>query len=515
MPQLTIFRIKDGVTDPDKILPERAGFVALKVTVEKTLIGVLYINRSSTRAPKWLGYFGAAINTKGESLSTASVGAVLLLEHSGVMYAITFGHGRHMIDLETIDSRFGLKATLNSVEPSQLRSIDHKRLEAVPRHTREELGRAGGMERFGLDVERDLLRAVTGIPKDGKHGRRLSGADQLTVVGDIPLEKLTEYLGLYEDLAGKTTYRTAFPWVDNVFELTDKKLMRELDERLVKQLKANIGEFWLSPPEMIEWENVASFKFGATKGYQEFEELEWEDYFTEQTSRTDLTVEVLEQDRVICTRADNDAVKKTWSVRRCIIGELTHKGDRFVISEGKWYRVGTSFLADLDQFIAQIDPPSVALPACSHVREGDYNKYAAKQLAGACLLDQDLISFGGRTTIEACDLYSPAKVFVHVKHYGASSKLSHLFSQGLVSAELMLREPVFRQEVQKKLPAKAHWGPSADPISPGDFEISYAVIEKKNTPLKLPLFSKINLRSAVRTLRGLGYRVSYGPIARI
>ena len=46
----------------------------------------------------------------------------------------------------------------------QLRSIDHKRVEAISRSTREQLSRAAGLDQFGLDVERDLLRAVTGVP---------------------------------------------------------------------------------------------------------------------------------------------------------------------------------------------------------------------------------------------------------------------------------------------------------------------------------------------------------------
>lgn len=115
-----------------------------------------------------------------------------------------------------------------------MRSIDHRRLDTIARHTREELSRAASVGQFGLDVERDLLRAVTGTPVDPAHGRRLSGADQLSVVGDIPLAELTQYLDTFASLAAKEACKSNFPWVDNIFEVTDRKLSAQLDDNLVK-----------------------------------------------------------------------------------------------------------------------------------------------------------------------------------------------------------------------------------------------------------------------------------------
>jgi Family of unknown function (DUF6119) len=42
---------------------------------------------------------------------------------------------------------------------------------------------------------------------------------------------------------------------------------------------------------------------------------------------------------------------------------------------------------------------------------------------------------GGRSSIEICDLLSSEKAFVHVKAKTKSSTLSHLFAQGLNSAQ--------------------------------------------------------------------------------
>jgi len=57
----------------------------------------------------------------------------------------------------------------------------------------------------------------------------------------------------------------------------------------------------------------------------------------------------------------------------------------------------------------------------------------------------------GLTKVEFCDLFGLNKEIVHIKRYTGSSELSHLFQQGVVSAELFLHEPEFRKLVNDKL----------------------------------------------------------------
>src|SRR5207245_11347461 len=122
---------------------------------------------------RWLTYFESVVDFSEISLLTASSSAILLVPKPNNLFAIVFGYGRYLLAEEAIESRFGLRVTLNAIEHSQLRSIDHKRLEGVPCHTSEQVTKASGLEEFGLDVERDLLRGVTGTPKDQSLGIRL------------------------------------------------------------------------------------------------------------------------------------------------------------------------------------------------------------------------------------------------------------------------------------------------------------------------------------------------------
>ncbi len=84
--------------------------------------------------------------------------------------------------------------------------------------------------------------------------------------------------------------------------------------------------------------------------------------------------------------------------------------------------------------------------------EGDYNERAAVE-QGFFLLDKKLVKCTQTTSpIELCDLLTQDKQLVHVKHRkGGSAGLSHLFSQGSVSAEVMLGDKGFRKKARTVL----------------------------------------------------------------
>lgn len=115
--------------------------------------------------------------------------------------------------------------------------------------------------------------------------------------------------------------------------------------------------------------------------------------------------------------------------------------------------------------------------------------------------------------IEFCDLFFKSKKIVHVKRYGGSSVLSHLFWQGAVSAELFISEEKFRIALNKVLPESHHIADVRARPNPSEYEIIYAIGSEVPGMLKLPLFSKVSFRSTYRHLKeALAYSVSYYKI---
>jgi uncharacterized protein (TIGR04141 family) len=120
----------------------------------------------------------------------------------------------------------------------------------------------------------------------------------------------------------------------------------------------------------------------------------------------------------------------------------------------------------------------------------------------------------GKGKIEFADLVKSDKHLVHVKKYGGSAVLSHLFSQGLVSADLLLTDKSFRKEVNAKLGDSHKSVVSESDPAPKDFTVVYAIGTSKND-LKLPFFSIINYRNIKKQLNLYQYNVLLVKINQI
>lgn len=128
-------------------------------------------------------------------------------------------------------------------------------------------------------------------------------------------------------------------------------------------------------------------------------------------------------------------------------------------------------------------------------------------------MDKKLVSvLGGPKKIEACDIFTKNKQFIHVKNKGQSAQLSHLFAQGKISAECFISDEEFRKQVATI--ANAEFGATVfdykkKPQS-NEFEVVYAIIDDKNSNLenKLPFFSKVNLMLTAQELDRMHFKYS-------
>lgn len=127
------------------------------------------------------------------------------------------------------------------------------------------------------------------------------------------------------------------------------------------------------------------------------------------------------------------------------------------------------------------------------------------------------------SSVEFCDLLSTERHLIHVKDKNSSSRLSHLFNQGTVSARLLVTDAQFRDRVRAAIrEAENHTGkqgyqeliPASDEqMKPGQFTVVYAVLTTSQR-LRLPFFSLITFRQAVRELRAMGFETAFAWIRK-
>jgi uncharacterized protein (TIGR04141 family) len=80
MSSLNLFQIEQEITDPDDVIVDREKLWSHPIEVAGQLLGVLYVQRTARKPPRWLPYFEDLVDFTGIRLETASAAAVLLVK---------------------------------------------------------------------------------------------------------------------------------------------------------------------------------------------------------------------------------------------------------------------------------------------------------------------------------------------------------------------------------------------------------------------------------------------------
>jgi uncharacterized protein (TIGR04141 family) len=424
------------------------------------------------------------------------------------IFAVVFGHGRHLLNDGVTEERFGLKVVLNSVDPKSL-SIDKTTLGSTSKQSREQMSREGEAATFGIDIEQDLINAVTGRSNDPQLGKTISGRDGLAVSVKINLTEICDFLPVCMAQYESKAYQANFDWIDQIRDIRDVNQRDKLNGDLVKRLKkGDLEKIWMAPPSILDWVDIKGFKYSKRKSAGLKNDLDISEFLS--TIKPDeLSLEGLKARSIYAISSKSDMELEHWNAYSCLYAEATIGNHVFILNNGKWYEIAAGFTQQVLNDFEAIPDSTLELPHYAHDNEGNYNDHLPAVVPGSCCMDRKLISYGGaHSTIEFCDLLTKDKKLVHIKRYGGSSHLSHLFSQGVVSGELFISDGLFRTKVNNKLPDSHKLTDASVRPNPQEYEVVFGIISKSNNPLDIPFFSKVSLRNAKRRLESFGYTVS-------
>jgi uncharacterized protein (TIGR04141 family) len=477
-------------------------------------VGTLYTEASRPRAPDWVQDFFVDTFPTTRRLITSSAKAVLLVRirstDASHIFAVTFGYGRSLLKDGVIEDRFGLKVVLNAVDPQSLRSIDKTALGSVPKQSREQMSRASAAATFGIDIEQDLVNAVTGRSRDPQLGKTISGRDALSVSVKVDVTDIKEFLRACLAQYESNAYKTNFGWIDQIRDLRDPKTVADLDAILITRLrKNNLGKIWMAVPEIVDWVDVKGFRYARRKRADLKADLDVGEFLASLDGDEEITVDLLKTTPIYVVSSRSDQAFDHWSSYKCLYAEIERGDKLFVLNNGRWYEIDKAFTAQVAQEFKRIPESSIVLPEYAHADEGAYNASLPAAITDSYCMDQKMIDHGGgHSKIEFCDLATADKKLVHIKRYSGSTQLSHLFAQGVVSGELFLQDEAFRRKVNEKLPRALRLPDIRKRPNPAEYEIVYGIISRSSNPLEIPFFSKVNLRNAQRRLQAYGYKVT-------
>jgi uncharacterized protein (TIGR04141 family) len=476
----------------------------------------------AARPPKWANFLNryADVALLGKNQST---GAVLFVQVEGRLFGVTFGQGgRFILDQDCWEERFGLLVVLNSIRQDQIKTIDKSTFDALTTHSRIQTSKEASPQDFGIDIEQDLVRAVTGTPNDKSLGQRLTGMDALKSSIKTTIEELPNLLKRQLEQSRSTSYRETFPWVDHIAEVKGASLLQALNEKLVERIRAEeFDRCWMAIPEIIDWTEVDGFRYGFKSRNAKYHDLHLSDFIDEMKELrgndfqpSNITLNLLKHRDVLCV-GDDDQISRKWSLYSCLYCELDHEGHAYLLSGGKWYRVDRDFVSEVNRYFEQLPRLEIDMPEYDDESEEAYNARVCEQNPESfALMDRQLINYGGpRSGIEFCDIYTRGKDILHVKRYGQSKVFSHFFSQGTVSGELFHTQGEFRRIVNDALPMSHKLQDPRKIPDRNEYRVVFGIVsDAEGSALTIPFFSRLNLRAACNRLVGYGYRVAISKI---
>lgn len=511
---LSIYLTKGDVANPDANVKNVGALNKSTLKLGQNCQATLYFRRQNSNTPKWAAFFQDFIDASAFGRNS-STGALLSIPWQQRTFLISFGQGWHNIDSATIETEFGLRTALNILDPASIRSIDKSTLEAQPTQLREQSGRATEVQYFGIDVERDLLRAITGKPAEEYFGNRVSGLDSIHLSLDIDPENLPDLLGRLLAAYRSDVYKNGpFSWIDHIGQIRDPEVTEALDNTLIESInRREIEKIWLSVPEIIDWNRVMGFRYSMGKRAPRVYDVRVLD-FLETFKDKEITQADLMRRKIYCVDADDKPVLDRPAYYY-LYAEVERNNEVCLLNNGKWYRVETNYADTINQTFDAIVRYDKEMPSYNDESEGAYNNRVANdEPAEYVLMDKDLAYVPGAASgVEVCDLYRNEREFIHVKRYGGSSVLSHLFNQGLVSGELFRMDPAYRNIVNNKLRADRKIADPATSPLPGTYRVVYAVISESDEPLSVPFFSKISLKNCVSRLEAMGFTAMLAKIS--
>lgn len=514
--RLKIFLVKDEFTDEEclKEVSNRKNTVPFKPKMlsEKT---VLYFRPSHTNVPKWYNKFLGQDDGEVYSASPAAFffRDVIFLDRK-YRFAITFGGGEAGLDMEKMEDKFGLRIALNLGE--KFITVKKSSIASTMSKCNEQAIKALDLVDFGVDYEKDMVYGVTTVPKDKDFAEGyITGSSFLAVTKNISLSEIDQYLIKCIEISQKRDYHDKYPFVDYIDEIkSDKTLIVDLQKKIFEAFfQKKYDRVWIAPADLIEREDITDYTFSYNDTEKKYPEITAENAmdFIEfcKVKESEMTTRRFKRFKILINYSGSSSRDIEWTFYECLYAQIEYNGKEYVLNNQHFYMIETEYLKIINDRYNNLPQDYSPLPPFTQPgqSEGKYIEEVCKSNSDLYVdLDAKTVPFG--TAIEICDIFRKCdNSFIHIKKYGSSQLLSHLFSQAFVSASSFSNidgRKLFTSKMQAEDPTLLL------PRDPKRFSVVMAIISKEDSlpgilP-SIPFFSKVNITTTAERIRRYGYQ---------
>ena len=467
--------------------------------------GSIYYEQYITKAPWWKEYWGIHQN-----MQQTSVSAIVFLPVNERCFAITFGVSYHNLKDDSYEHDFGIRTTLNTLDPEKIKSTDILIPETAKRQ-RIQIPTASSLTYFDFNTDESIVKRLTGAVKEEYRDllHNATGSSNLRFTTTCEPYELSELCANLLNFYLRRDYEHSFPELHNIIPIRDPELISMLENQLLIDFHDESINLTLCIPDIVDYSTNFRVKYrGSKKISKEFEDVYIANY-REFVKEHNLPINIsLLSKHSLCIFDENGSKIQSFSIYKSLLYDCTCEDKTYHLCDGCWYEVNTDFINRLK---IELDPIFVdthdILCECNKKNEDDYNndvqQSSPKEFNVYCL-DKSSISPSGTQKVEPCDLIAIKNnmaELIHNKISTRSASLSHLFNQGVNSVILLRQNEVTKNKLKELVLNNSLL---EEMINNDQYCVTYGIISNKNRNLKsdaLPLFSRISLLRCLKTLK--------------
>ena len=483
--------------------------------------GRIYITSTEENTVEWLDTLNSYTkdNLEEDLYKNKSNKAVLMLkygeneENKEYIFSLVYGYGRTMLDDKYIVKNFGLRTAINLIEESNIKSLNSLNISRDYIDIQRQALSYVSHSDLQVNTNADILKSISGKAPSSSIFSSISGADNLrfSAKSDVSLSELLK--GVLNAYKSDSYKEKGLEWIDHIQAVRDIKIIASLDKELIDHIKSRSSENpIIAPNKIISYLDIEGYFISGMNISHKIKENFYDDIPSEQfweflsdKTEDEKILDKLKNCSLYCWT--NDFAHKISSIYDSLFIEIDHNNEKFFINNGDWFKIESAYYGYITNKIDNIAIFSNPIvPSCAeNWNEGEFNeKFAASDPNRFKLFDKKNFHLPnyGHSKIEPADIITTEKQFIHVKKGGSSANLSHLFAQGVVSAQLYKNEKKFIKEINETF--GEGYFKSDDKI-----EVIYGIIDKrydKKASEILPFFSMINLSQHYDVLSSMGIK---------
>lgn len=127
----------------------------------------VYYMASDIHEPSWIkDFFLKNSNKLHQAISRVVLLKTLNIDGESRIFALTFGYARFLFKTNVLEEQFGLRIILNTIKQDEIRKISKTSVGSNYKQSDEQLPKNSDISEFGFDINRDLMKNISGKSED-------------------------------------------------------------------------------------------------------------------------------------------------------------------------------------------------------------------------------------------------------------------------------------------------------------------------------------------------------------